>query len=126
VSVSYPATASGNYSVVVTDANLCEASSQQVQVTVTAGRAITKSNTFLEVYPNPIVRGEFLNVHRNLNNANNVLRVTVTDISGRLVCWRLLKPDERKFLIPGKAGVYHIEIIWGVNERRVFKIIKIE
>jgi len=63
---------------------------------------------------------------RNIQNAFPSRTKKKAALSGRLVCWRLLKPDERKFLIPGKAGVYHIEIIWGVNERRVFKIIKIE
>ena len=123
VTSSYSAMVTGNYSVVVTDPNLCEATSQQVQVTVTSVRAITKSPTFLNVYPNPIVRGELLNVARNIPNA---IKVTVSDVAGKVVCSRLLKPDEIQMQIPGKAGVYHLEIIWGLNERRVFKIIKIE
>jgi hypothetical protein len=126
VSVSYSAAVSGNYSVVVTDANLCEASSEQIQVTVISGRAITKSNTFLKVYPNPIVRGEFLNIDRSFDNGTKVLKVTVTDVAGRLICSRLLKPDERQLLIPGKAGVYNLEIISGLHERMVFRIIKLE
>jgi len=39
---------------------------------------------------------------------------------------RFLKPDEKKLRIPGASGVYIVEIRWGLNERRVFRIIKIE
>ena len=126
VSASYSATVSGIYSVVVINASLCEATSPQVQVTVTSVRPITKSNTTPRVYPNPIVRGEFLNLDRNLSNAQNVMKVTVTDVAGRIVFSRFLKPDEKQIPIPGNSGVYHVEILWGLNDRRVFRIIKVE
>jgi hypothetical protein len=126
VSSSYTATVGGIYSVIVTDSNLCEVSSQPVEVSVTSARAITKSNISLKVYPNPIVRGEFLNIDRNSGLAGNVLRVTITDIAGRLVYSGLLKPNERQTRIPGKAGVYLVEIRWGPGERKVFRVVKIE
>ncbi len=126
VSSSYTATVGGLYSVIVTDSNLCEASSQPVQVSVTSARTLTKSNTFLKVYPNPTIRTGFLNVDRSFDIAGKVLRVTITDVAGRLVYCDVLKPGERQTQIPGKAGIYFIEIMSGEGERKVFRVVKIE
>jgi len=46
--------------------------------------------------------------------------------SGRIINSRFLKPDEKKLRIAGASGVYIVEIRWGINERKVFRIIKIE
>jgi hypothetical protein len=125
-SASYSATISGSYTVVVTDSNLCPAISQPVQVAVASGRQITKSTTYLNVYPNPIYRDGYLNIERSLINADKGILVNISDLNGRIINSRFLKPDEKRLKIPGASGVYIVEIRWGLNERRVFRIIKIE
>ncbi len=123
---NYSATLGGSYTVVITNSNLCQASTQPVQVTVTSERAITKSTTYLNVYPNPVYRDGYLTIEGSLSDADKGILVTISDVTGRMIHSRFLKPGEKKLRIPGASGVYMVEIRWGPIERRVFRIIKIE
>jgi hypothetical protein len=123
---NYSATLGGSYTVVITNSYLCQASSQPVQVTVTSERAITKSTTYLNVYPNPVFRDGYLTIEGSLSDADKGILVTISDVTGRMIHSRFLKPGEKKLRIPGAGGVYMVEIRWGPIERRVFRIIKIE
>ena len=76
---SYTATASGSYSVAVTNAGGCQATSQPAVVTVTQSRPITKGlqeEENITVYPNPLYRNNYLNIDWNIAG-DNAVSVTV-------------------------------------------------
>ena len=129
-SESYNAGSGGSYTVVIANSNTCQATSPPVQVSVTSGRLITKGmkieDDFIRVYPNPLYRDEYLNIEWSQINAEKGLRVTVSDITGRLIETRQLNTYDRRIRIKGASGVYIIEIRWGVKNRKVFMVTKIE
>ena len=63
---NYTATSAGSYSVVITNSSSCQATSQPVQVSVTAGRLITKGEPVIKLYPNPLYRSGYLNIEWHL------------------------------------------------------------
>jgi len=130
-SQSHMANTGGSYTVVVTNSSSCQATSLPVQVSVNSGRLITKglpdADEYINVYPNPLYRSDYLNIDWSLTNFEKGLQVTVSDITGRLIESRiLLKPDDKKIRLKGASGIYIVEIRWGKNERKIFRVIKIE
>ena len=69
---SYTATASGSYTVAITNAGGCQAISQPTVVTVTQTRPITKGlheEEKITVYPNPLYRNDYVNIDWNIIGA---------------------------------------------------------
>ena len=50
---------------------------------------------YLNVYPNPIYRDGYLNIERSLINADKGILVNISDLNGRIINSRFLKPDEK-------------------------------
>ncbi|MGZ8525652.1 MAG: T9SS type A sorting domain-containing protein, partial [Chitinophagaceae bacterium] len=135
---AYTATTGGTYTVIITNSNLCQATSQPVQVSVSPAPAITKGRSSLrqaekdqmnpepviKVFPNPLHGDEYLNFEWNISNADKSIKVTVFDISGRRIESRFLNSSGKKLKINGVSGIYMVEIRWGKNERKIFRIIK--
>ncbi len=125
---SYTVTASGSYSVTVTNAGGCQANSQPAVVTVTQTRPITKGLQEVEnitVYPNPLYRNNYLNIDWSIAGHNAVF-VTVYDMTGKKINSQRLLAGERTIKITGASGVYLVECRWGVNKRKIFKVVKVE
>ncbi len=126
---SYAATTSGSYTVAVTNAGGCQAVSQASVVTVTQSRPITKGYVEEEdkitAYPNPLHRNNYLNIDWSIAGDNAVF-VTVYDMSGKKINSQRLLAGDRTIKITGASGVYFVECRWGINKRKVFKVVKIE
>jgi hypothetical protein len=129
-SESYAATTGGSYTVVITNADGCQAVSQPTVVSVTQGRPITKNlideEDLIKVYPNPMYQNDYLNIDRNISGADKGVLVTIYDMAGRKISSQLLKPNDKKVKIAGASGMYMVECRWGVNKRKIFSVIKIE
>ena len=129
-SESYAATVGGSYTVVVTNAGGCQAVSQPTVVAVTQTRPITKNVTggedLITVYPNPMYRNDYLNIDRNIAGADKSMLVTIYDMAGRKINSQLLTATDRTIKITGASGMYMVECRWGINKRKVFRVIKIE
>ena len=124
---SYTATASGSYTVAITGSGGCQALSQAAVVNVTSTRAITKGwqgEENIRVYPNPLYRNNYLNIDWNIGD--NAVAVTVFDMSGKKISSQRLLAGDRTIKVTGASGIYLVECRWGVNNRKVFKVVKIE
>jgi hypothetical protein len=125
---SYAATTSGNYTVAVTNPGGCQAISLPAVVTVTQSRPITKGlqeDENITVYPNPLYRNNYLNIDWRIAGDNAVF-VTVYDMSGKKINSQRLLAGDRAIKITGASGLYLVECRWGINKRKVFKVVKIE
>jgi Secretion system C-terminal sorting domain len=129
-SESYTAITGGSYTVVITNADGCQAVSQPAVVSVTQERLITKNFTggedIIKVYPNPLYRNDYLNIERNITGVDKSVTINVYDMAGRKISSRLLKPDDRSVKIAGASGMYMVEFRWGTNNRKIFRVVKIE
>ncbi len=128
IAESYTATASGSYSVAVTSAGGCQAVSLPTVVTVTATRPITKGwqeEENITVYPNPLYKNNYLNIDWNIAG-DNAVSVTVYDMSGKKINSQRLLAGDRTIKLTGASGMYLVECRWGVNKRKVFKVVKVE
>jgi hypothetical protein len=126
---SYTATTGGSYTVAITNGNGCQAISQPSVVTVTQTRPITKGyveDEKINVYPNPLYRNDYVNIDWNITGADKGIVVNVFDITGRRINSQLLKPGDGTVKVNGASGVYLVELRWGVNKRKVFRVVKIE
>jgi hypothetical protein len=130
VTNSFTATTSGSYTVVVRNAGGCQATSQPAEVSVTAQRLITKTlnadEDNINVYPNPLHRNDYLTIDRHLISADKNVLVTVSDMAGRKIHSQTLGANDKVIKIEGASGMYIVELRWGNNNRKVFKIIKVE
>jgi ELWxxDGT repeat protein len=129
-SESYTATASGTYTVVITNAEGCQAISQSTAVSVTQERPITKNfigdENFIKVYPNPLYRSNYINIEWGITAADKGILVTVSDATGRKINSQLLSPYDKTVRLAGASGVYIVEFKWGNNKRKTFTVIKID
>jgi hypothetical protein len=127
---NYTATASGSYTVAITNAGGCQAVSQPTIITVTQTRPITKGyveeSEKITVYPNPLYRNDYMNIDWNISNVGNGIFVTVYDMTGRKINSQRIKPGDGRVRITGGSGVYVVELRWGVDKRKTFRVIKIE
>jgi hypothetical protein len=133
---TYTAITTGNYSVTITNANLCQITSNAVQVTVNpapSNTALLKSipsaesnpldqGEFIKLYPSPLRQGEELNIEWKLNEVGSGVHVTVSDIAGKRIESRLLKLSDKKLNIIGANGTYIVEFRWGINKRKIFQV----
>ncbi|MEP7376421.1 MAG: ELWxxDGT repeat protein [Chitinophagaceae bacterium] len=130
ISESYSASVSGAYTVVITNGQGCQAVSQETIVSVTQTRPITKAfnegNDFVKIYPNPLYRNDYLNIDWSISTADKWMLVTIYDMTGRKISSQLLRPYDKKISIRGASGTYMVECRWGVNQRKIFSVIKIE
>ena len=125
---SYTATVSGSYTVAITSAGGCQAVSQATVVTVTSTRPITKGwqeEDNITVYPNPLYKNNYLNIDWNIAG-DNAVSVTVYDMSGKKISSQRLLAGDRTIKVTGASGVYLVECRWGINKRKVFKVVKVE
>ena len=125
---SYAATASGSYTVAITSSGGCQALSTATVVTVTSTRPITKGwqeEDNITVYPNPLYRNNYLNIDWSIAG-DNAIAVTVYDMSGKKISSQRLLTGDRTIKLTGASGVYLVECRWGINKRRVFRVVKIE
>jgi hypothetical protein len=126
---SYTATTGGSYTVAITNGNGCQANSQPSVVTVTQTRPITKGyveDEKINVYPNPLYHNDYVNIDWNIVDADKGVVVNVFDMTGRRINSQLLKPGDGTVKVKGASGVYLVELRWGVNKRKVFRVVKIE
>ena len=126
--IKYTATVTGNYTVAVTNTGGCQAISLPAVVTVTQSRPITKGlqeDENITVYPNPLYRNNYLNIDWRIAGDNAVF-VTVYDMSGKKINSQRLLAGDRAIKITGASGLYLVECRWGINKRKVFKVVKIE
>jgi len=77
----YVATASGNYSVIVTDSDGCSATSASVNYTLT-GISQTANNLLINIYPNPFTAQT--TIEATLNE-NTPVSIAIYDMTGRVV-----------------------------------------
>jgi hypothetical protein len=125
---SYTATVSGSYSVAVTNAGGCQATSQPAIVTVTQARPITKSlqeEENITVYPNPLYRNNYLNIAWSIAG-DKAVSVTVYDMSGKKINSHRVLAGDRTVKRSGASWTYIVECRWGVNKRKIFKVVKLE
>jgi hypothetical protein len=100
----YAATANGDYTVVVTDANNCSATSSALNVTGVGIKDMSASSVSFSLYPNPA--NEVLNIRCD----DKLVSVEISDILGKAV--KTLSGDIRKMNIADIAsGVYTAKII---------------
>ena len=129
-SESYAATAGGSYTVVVTNTGGCQSISQPAVVTVTQSRPITKTlngkEDFVKVYPNPLYRNDYLNIDRSISSTDQGMLVTIYDMAGRKISSQVLTGYDKTIRIKGASGTYMVECRWGLNKRKIFRVIKIE
>jgi len=127
---SYTANTSGSYTVAVTNTNGCQAISQPAVVAVTQVRPVTKTfspeEDLIKVYPNPIYRSDHLYIDWNIAGIDNSMTITVYDLSGKKINTQLLRAYDRTVKLAGASGVYIVECRWGVDKRKIFKVIKVE
>lgn len=116
---NYTAILSGSYTVVVTNSDACQSTSQPAQVFITSERLIIKGlnekDDLIKFYPNPLYRSDFLNIEWSEINLVKGLLITVSDITKRLIETRLLESYERKIGVKGARGVYTVEVSWGTK-----------
>jgi hypothetical protein len=79
----------------------------------------------IRVFPNPLHGDELLNFDWNISNAGKSIQVTVFDISGRRIESGIFNLPGEKLRIKGVSGIYMVEIRWGNNERKIFRVIKL-
>jgi len=125
---SYTATTSGSYTVAITNAGGCQVVSLPAVVTVTQTRPITKGlqeGDNITVYPNPLYRNNYLNIDWSIVG-DNAVAVTVYDMAGKKISSQRLLAGDRTVKLKGASGVYLVECRWGLNNRKVFRVVKIE
>jgi len=125
---SYTATTSGSYTVAITNAVGCQAVSQAALVNVTSTRPITKGwhdEDNITIYPNPLYRNNYLNIDWSVAG-DNAVAVTVYDMAGKKISSQRLLTGDRTIKLNGASGMYLVECRWGLNKRKVFKVVKIE
>ena len=94
---SYTATASGSYTVAITNAEAARLFLNRAVVTVTQTRPITKGyveDEKITVYPNPLYRNDYVNIDWNIIGADKGVFVTVYDMTGRRINSQRLKPGD--------------------------------
>ena len=125
----YIAVTSGSYSVAITSSAGCVSNSLPVVVTVTQTRPVTKTpgmEDMVRVYPSPLYRNEVLNIDWNIHGGDKGIRVIVYDAAGRKISTQVLTAYAKTIKITGASGVYFVEVRWGENKRKVFKVTKFE
>jgi hypothetical protein len=99
----YSATANGDYTVVVTDANSCSATSSAINVTGVGIKDINTANVSFSLYPNPA--NDVLNIRCD----EKLVSAEISDILGKAV--KTLSGDVRQMNIAEIAsGVYTIKL----------------
>ena len=125
---SYTATTSGSYSVAITNTGGCQSTSQAAVVSVTTSRPITKGwedEENITVYPNPLYKNNYLKIDWSVAG-DHAVSVTVYDMAGKKISSQRLLAGDRTIKVAGASGVYLVECRWGLNKRKVFKVVKVE
>jgi hypothetical protein len=119
----YTATATGSYSLLVTDANGCTGTSAPTTITVVAVADPTQGLIGLSIYPNP-ARGEFkLLTEQPITQS---LTVSIFDMYGHRFTQQYMPSlgHEVAFDINGySAGNYLVEVVSKTGQRKVFKLV---
>ncbi len=66
-----------------------------------------------------------MNIDWSIAGDKGVL-VTVYDMSGKKINSQRLLAGDRTIKVTGASGVYLVECRWGLNKRKVFRVVKIE
>ena len=114
----------GNYTVKITDANGCSATSANFNVTSVGVQNINESNSLL-VYPNP-TSGIF-EIQFN-STTEKTVTLSVTDILGNLIYSEVIELSGNRFhkkydLSSFTDGIYFIKVSDNTNRSRVVKIL---
>ncbi len=105
-SALYVATVTGNYTVEVTDANGCHATSNPTTITITSIDKLNSSEG-VTVYPNPLSAGSWqLNVGENLIGSV----VEVFEADGRLVFKAIITSQKTAIELEAAKGVYLMKV----------------
>lgn len=101
-------TGNGQYSVTVTNANGCQATSSVFNLTNLGIDQYDK--VFIQYYPNPLVNGSVLTVHLE-NSGNNSNRIQIYNSLGAMVFETETFDSNMKILLPNLVtGLYYIHI----------------
>jgi|GEM_PF-4609663 len=100
---TYTATQSGVYTVMVTDANGCTATSAPLNVTVTGINSINEIG--LKVYPNPAT--ETLNI--TMPNTDNAY-LKIVDVNGRLILSNTINTRQAVNVSQYATGIYYLQV----------------
>ena len=122
-SSTYTALVSGDYTLVVTDANGCTGTSTVTNVIVVAVADPSEGLVGLTIYPNP-ARGEFKLLTET--PITQGLSVSITDMYGKRVAEKAMASlgHEVAFDITGySAGSYLVEVVSKGGQRKVFRLV---
>jgi PKD repeat protein len=111
-SQSYTAQATGDYYVIITDANGCQSASAAVFVGF-QGITDVKSNDMITIYPNPVTASLFIYLYEPLAETSHVI---LTDITGRKIFEKDLETQQHQHtyqidLSFAESGTYLIHYI---------------
>jgi hypothetical protein len=117
-SQSYTATQTGSYTVQITDANGCSATSTATDITVSGIQEATDRNV-LNVFPNPF--SSSLNIH--IGSAYVGADLKMFDTNGKLVYAGKANNSDNAIELNAPAGVYMVQIV--ANNRSYYqKVVK--
>ncbi|HLP22051.1 MAG TPA: T9SS type A sorting domain-containing protein [Chitinophagales bacterium] len=115
----YVGTQSGAYTVVLTDNNGCNSTSNAVNLSVGFGNEL--SNAFIQVYPNPSESGNWI-LYTDANRIGNAFEIT--DNQGRLIYRSTIQQATTPIHLDVASGLYLLKISAG-NANRTFKLVKL-
>jgi hypothetical protein len=120
---SFTATASGSYSLMVTDSNGCSGVSDTTNITIVGIANAMQDWTEISIYPNP-ARDEFR--LRTESPIGYAITVNITDMFGRKLYSEGLPQLGHEVAFDLKAfanGTYMVEVFSEMGQRRVFRLV---